>query len=290
MIQQAWLKATGHRTGKNTLILRYHRLNSVMGSEASPDLHLYVDSGDESEDKPGLTGIMTNNQSSLSLSRKQLGFPLSWDQASKADKRVVTMKEKAHNWHAIHKVFESATQQNIGRDALRARYKRLVALRDESKSCKTPPPAEVEDQGFKVRDEHGVRGRNKEPNSTMIASEDTDDADSIYEIGGDFYENEINLQAQKDSRINGGPDDKPTNIDQTGIGFGHELGSGSGIPTAEMDSATDPDQMLVALQEGKQRWPEVRKEWENATSRRTTAGYMSKQGLMMIPEEDVSVS
>lgn len=278
--------------------MRYYRLVPILGDEASKQGHLFVDSGDENEADFETVQANDSRRGNRRAVRKQLGFPMSWEQASQADRRMVTMKEKGHKWRAIQKVFEKATQQDIREQTLHFRYRHLVTLRDEARS------AQMEDEDSKATEEQTEGQRVKEIDE-VNATDNPDDSDLDYEVNDELSEDENALHTSKDTHMerehvvkrvgsetrfeeplvsNARVDESP--IDQLESRKETEVP----VSASEQNPATDPDTMLAALREGKERWPKIREDWENATNRKTAVGDLMQKTHLWLRDENVGVS
>ena len=258
-----------------------------------------MDSGDENE--AGLETVQaTDARRGIARAvRKRAAFPLSWEQASQADKRIVTMKEKGHKWSAIQKVFEKATQQDIREQTLKYRYDRLVSLKEKAES------AQMEDENSKAAGEQ-IDGQRVEEIVETNAADNSDDRDSDYEFSDESSEDEYALPTSKDThmeqehvvarvenkirsedshaQVDEQVDESP--IDQLPPRKEIE----PPVSASEQNPATDPDKMLHALQEGKNRWPKIREDWENATNRKTAIGDLMEKPHLWLGDENVGVS
>ena len=278
--------------------LRYYRLVPILGDEASKHAHLFVDSGDEDEAGPETVQATNARRGIARAVRKRAAFPLTWEEASQADKKMVAMKEKGHKWRAIQKVFEKATQQDITEPTLKYRYNRLVSIRNESKS------AQMENEASKAADER-MEGQGIEEIDEINATGNSDDGDSDYKVDDESSEDETVLPTSEDAHMeqehvvarvgneirSDDPSISPARMDESPIDQPHprkeiELP----VSASKQNPATDPDTMLAALQEGKNRWPKIRENWENATKRKTAVGDLMEKTHLWLGDENVGVS
>lgn len=284
MIQEAWTKSTGLRIGIPTLQYRQARLVSIIGNEAMRHSHAYIDSGEESAGSVQNTDLKKSNVRAV---RKHLGFPLSWDQASKADKKLVSMKEKGHKWSTIVEEFQTSIGRHMRPETCKSRYHRLVALRD--KALPSPPASAVtpntSDTKEKIEQRSPTRSKdNKNDNKAG----DLSDGVSVYSISDDSSEDEGPLSALR-IRCQHQQSNAPKDVDRLFKSHAKSQSVIQDVPIAEIDSAADPDQMLAAMQDGKKRWPKIREAWEHATNRKTPTSHVAKQDLGLLNHDDVSV-
>ena len=281
VIQEAWNKSTGLRTGIPSLQYRQARLVSIIGNEAMQHSHAYIDSGEESA---GFAQNPDLKQSKVRAVRKHLGFPLSWDQASKADKKLVSMKEKGHEWSTIVEEFQMSIHRHMRPQTCKSRYHRLVELRD--KALPSPPASAVTPNAnhAKGKTEQRSPTHSKDHKNDNKAG-DLSDGVSVYSISDDSSEDEgplSMLRFRRQPRTSSGPMD--ANQPQS---HAQSQSRSQNVRIPEIDCATDPDKMLAVMQEGKERWSKVRGAWENATNRKTPINYVTKQDLGLLNDDDV---
>lgn len=275
--------------------LRYYRLAPILGDEASKHAHLFVDSGDENEAGFEAVQAMNAKRGVARAVRKRSAFPISWEQASQADKRMVAMKEKGHKWPVIQKVFENATQQDIREHTLKYRYNRLVSLKDEAES------AQREDEDSKAADGQMDDQRIQEVDQ-INAAENSDDSDSEYKVNDESSEDEDSSLTNKDTHMEQEhvvarvenkirSEDPHAQVDESPVDqLPPRKETEPPVSASEQNPATDPDKMLNALQEGKNRWPKIREDWEKATNRKTAVGGLMEKTHLWLGDENVGVS
>lgn len=278
--------------------LRYYRLVPVLGDEASKHAHLFVDSGDEKEAGFETVQAMNARRGNARAVRKRAAFPISWEQASQADKRMVAMKEKGHKWRSIQKVFEKATQQDIREPTLKYRYNRLVSLKNEAES------AQIGNEASKTAGEQ-IGGQRVEDIEQMTATDNSDARDSDYEVDAESSEDENALPLSKDTHMgqervealvgneirSDDPSISHVRMDDSPMDQAHpRKETEPPISASKQNPSTDPDTMLAALLEGKERWPKIREDWENATNRKTAVGDLMEKTHLWLGDENVGVS
>ena len=284
MIQAAWTKSTGLRIGIPTLRYRQSRLVSIIGNEAMRHSHAYVDSGEESTESAQDTNL---KQSNVRAARKRLGFPLSWDQASKADKKLVSMKEKGHKWSTIVEEFQTSIGRHMRPETCKSRYNRLVELRD--KALPSPPASAVTPNANNTTGKTEQRSPTQsKDNKNQSKPGDLSDGVSVYSISDDSSEDEgplSMLRASRQHRTSSGSMDADQLLER------HALSQSvnQDVPITEIDPAIDPDKMLAAMREGKKRWPKIREAWEDATNQKTLTSQIAKQDAGLLSDDDVSV-
>ena len=283
VIQAAWTKSTGLRIGIPTLQYRQARLVSIIGNEAMRHSHAYIDSGEESAESAQNADL---EQSNVRVIRKRLGFPLSWDKASKADKKLVSMKEKGHKWRTIVEEFQMSIRRHMRPETCKSRYRRLVELRD--KAFLSPPASAVAPNANEVTGTTGERSLTQDKdNKNDNKTGDLSDGVSVYSISDDSSEDEGPLSALR-ARHQHQQSNGPKDVDHLLRSHAVPQSVNRDDPIGEIDSPTDPDQMLAAMQEGKKRWPEIRKAWESVTNRKTSTSQIMKQNLGLLSNDDVS--
>lgn len=211
---------------------------------------------------------------------------------------MVAMKEKGHMWRSIKKVFEKATQQDMREQTLKYRYNRLVSLKNQAES------AQMENEASRAAGEQ-IDGQRVEDIEEMSATGNSDDRDSDYEVNDESSEDENALPTRKDTHMvqervearvgneirSDDPSISHVRMDESPINQPHPRKETELLMSAsEQNSATDPDTMLAALLEGKERWPKLREDWENATNRKTAVGDLMEKTHLWLGDENVGVS
>lgn len=284
MIQQAWQKSTGLGTGIPSLQLRQARLVSIIGHEAMLHSSSYIDSGEESEGQPPSTQNATPTNFNVRAVRKQLGFPLSWDQASKADKRLVSMRDKGHKWDTIAEEFQKSIRRHMRPNTCKTRYRRLLELRDRPEPSPGVLLSKYVEKDTKAKVEQESPNPNQDNRRTNDAGGELSDGVSVYSISDEPSEDEGPLSMVRVRRAHRNTHDDCLQLSKV---VAQPQSGGLDIPITERDPATDPEKMLAALRDGEKRWPKVREAWENATSQKTPAGAIPKQDLTILNEDDV---
>ena len=285
MIREAWQKATGLRTGLPALQLRQARLVSIIGNEAMLNSSAYIDSGEDSEGEPPPTRNAPSKYSNVRAVRKQLGFPVSWDQASKADKRLVSMKDKGHKWETIAEEFQKSIGRHMRPNTCKTRYRRLLELRDKPEPSPGVFTSKSDEKDTKAKVEPESPNLNQDSKRTNNDGGDLSDGVSVYSISDDSSEDEGPLSMIRVRRTH-----RNTNDDclQLSKDFAEPQSGGQDFHTPHRDPATHPEKMLAAMRDGEKRWPKVREAWENATNEKTPANGIEKQDLAILRDDEVS--
>ena len=289
VVQQAWHKSTGLRTGIPALRLRQARLVSIIGNEAMLHSHSYIDSGEESEGEPPSAQTAPSEYANVRTVRKHLGFPLSWEQASKADKKLVAMKEKGHKWSTISEEFQRSIHRHMRPCTCKSRFHQLVELRDRAYPSPTALLVKSDEKDNKGKDEQEIQSKAKDSQGHNIYAGDLDDGVSVYSVSDDSSEDEGPLSMLRFRRTPQEADKDRVQMDQSSKGHTATQNGGRIVPDAGETPATDPEKMVAAMQEGEKRWPKIREAWENAKKRKTPTNDIAKQDSDLLNGDEVSI-